>query len=282
MRRHPVYICVWYLANVLLAVSILLLVCAMVWEYSTRKYLEGFSDAVIPLEASPEQKVEAILLWMEHGPARMSAFGGSLEYQHRDPATTLNYDQLLRACGTATNAFVNLSNISRVPARRLLLMGGNWSAKHVVAEVRLDGRWIVVDPTFRAVFRGVDGQLLTREELLDPDTFKHAIERIPGYPPVYSFERTAHVRVPRLPYVGTLFRTSLNRLSPDWSDSVFWSLLFERESFAASVSAILLVVFLLLARLALRWFGERRLGIQMFRARANLAEASRALIRGPS
>jgi hypothetical protein len=212
----------------------------------------------------------------------MSAFGGSLEYQHRDPATTLNYDQLLRACGTATNAFVNLSNISRVPARRLLLMGGNWSAKHVVAEVRLDGRWVVVDPTFRAMFRGVDGQLLTREELLDPDTFKHAIERIPGYPPVYSFERTAHVRVPRMPYIGTLFRTSLNRLSPDWSDSVFWSLLFERESFAASVSAILLVVFLLLARLALRWFGERRLGIQMFRARANLAEASRALIRGPS
>ena len=282
MRRHPIYMWVWYLANVLLAVSILLLICAMVWEYSTRKYLEGFSDAVIPLEASPEQKVEAILFWMEHGPTRLSAAGGSLEYQLRDPATTLNYDQLLRACGTATNAFVNLSNISRVPARRLLLMGRNWSAKHVVAEVRLDGRWVVVDPTFRAVFRGADGQPLTREELLDPDTFKHAIESIPSYPPDYSFERTAHVRVPKLPYIGTLFRSSLNRLSPNWSDSVFWSLLFERESFAASVSAILLVVFLLLARVALRWFGERRLGIQMFRARANLAEASRALIRGPS
>ena len=282
MRRHPIYMWVWYLANVLLAVSILLLVCATVWEYSTRKYLEGFSDAVIPLDASPEQKVEAILFWMEQGPTRLSASGDSLQYQLRDPATTLNYDQLLRACGTATNAFVNLSNISRVPARRLLLMGKNWSAKHVVAEVRLDGRWVVVDPTFRVVFRGADGQPLTREELLDPDTFRHAIERIPSYPPDYSFERTAHVRVPKLPYIGTQFRSSLNRLSPNWSDSVFWSLLFERESFAASVSAILLVVFFLLARVALRWFGERRLGIQMFRARANLAEASRALIRGPS
>jgi len=282
MRRHPIYLFVWYIANVLLAVSIFLLVCAMVWEYSTRKYLEGFSDAVIPLEASPEQKVDAILFWMQHGPTRLSATGGSLEFQQRDPATTLNYDQLLRACGTATNAFVNLSNISRVPARRLLLMGASWSAKHVVAEVRLNGRWVVVDPTFRAVFRGSDGQPLTREELLDPDTFKQAIERIPGYPPDYSFERTAHVRVPKMPYIGTLFRTSLNRLSPNWSDSVFWSLLFERESFAASVSAILLVVFLILARFALRWFGERSFGIQMFRARANLAEASRALIRGPS
>ena len=282
MRRHPIYISVWYLANALLAVSILLLVCATVWEYSTRKYLEGFSDAVIPLDASPEQKVEAILFWMKQGPTRLSATRGSLEYQLRDPATTLNYDQLLRACGTATNAFVNLSNISRVPARRLLLMGRNWSAKHVVAEVRLDGRWVVVDPTFRVVFRGADGQPLTREQLLDPDTFNHAIESIPSYPPDYSFERTAHVRVPKLPYIGTQFRSSLNRLSLNWSDSVFWSLLFERESFAASVSAILLVVFLLLVRVALRWYGERSLGIQMFRARANLAGASRALIRGPS
>ena len=48
MRHHPIYMGFWYLANVLLAVSILLLICAMVWEYSTRKYLEGFSDAVIP------------------------------------------------------------------------------------------------------------------------------------------------------------------------------------------------------------------------------------------
>ena len=282
MRRHPIYISVWYLANALLAVSILLLICAMVWEYSTRKYLEGFSDAVIPLDLRQSKRLRPYLLWMKQGPTRLSASRGSLEYQLRDPATTLNYDQLLRACGTATNAFVNLSNISRVPARRLLLMGANWNAKHVVAEVQLDGRWVVVDPTFRAMFRGADGHPLTREQLLDPDTFQHAIERIPGYIPDYSFERTAHVRVPRLPYIGTLLRSSLNRLSANWLDSVFWTLLFERESFAASVSGILLVVFLLLARLALRWFGERRLGIQMFRARANLAEASRALIRGPS
>ena len=106
----------------------------------------------------------------------MSATRDSLEYQRRDLATTLNYDQLLRACGTATNAFVNLSNISQVPARRRLLMGRNWSTKHVVAEVHLDGRWVVVDPTFRVVFRGADGQPLTREQLLDPDTFNHAIE----------------------------------------------------------------------------------------------------------
>ena len=65
MRRHPIYISVWYLANALLAVSILLLVCATVWEYSTRKYLEGFSDAVIPLDASAEQKIEAILFRMD-------------------------------------------------------------------------------------------------------------------------------------------------------------------------------------------------------------------------
>jgi hypothetical protein len=43
------------------------------WELSVSQYLKGFSDAIVPEAASPQQKVEAILAWMSKGPPRLSA-----------------------------------------------------------------------------------------------------------------------------------------------------------------------------------------------------------------
>ena len=40
----------------------------------------------------------------------------------RDPQDTLNYHQLLEVCGSATNAFLNLSRSTGLQARRLLLL----------------------------------------------------------------------------------------------------------------------------------------------------------------
>jgi putative ABC transport system permease protein len=52
-----------------------------------------------------------------HGPPRLrSGFVGPA--QDRDPTDTLNYDSLLRVCGTATNAFINLAVSGGLPARR--------------------------------------------------------------------------------------------------------------------------------------------------------------------
>lgn len=280
MNRHSTYIFFWRLVNGLLAVSLLVAICSMFWEYSTRRYLKGFSDAIVPLSAPPEEKVEAILTWMKLGPSRKIA-SDSLDYLTRDPTTTLNYQELLKTCGTATNAFVNLSNSSNLPARRLLLMDGNWSVKHVVAEVEIGGRWFVVDPSFRSAFRDTDGRLVTREQLRNPSVFKQAIQRMPDYLPEYAFERTGHVRVARIPYLGPILRRWLNRRLPGWSDSVFWTFLLERDSFAALAAAVLSTMFLLFIRVLLRWYGEKRLGFRMFRARERMGHATRVLLRGP-
>ena len=123
------------------------------WEYSVRRYLEGFSDAVVPATATPELKIEAILNWMKHGPAR-KAGGPSTLVPDRDPVETLNYESLLRVCGSATNAFINLADSGGLGARRLLLLGADGQTRHVVAEVLVNERWIVVDPTFHHIFRG--------------------------------------------------------------------------------------------------------------------------------
>jgi transglutaminase-like putative cysteine protease len=103
--------------------------------------------------ASSEEKIEAILNWMAHGPARLNADAAS-SLHTRDPIDSLNYRSLLQVCGSATNAFVNLADSAGLVSRRLLLLDSRRMAKHVVAEVLVDGRWIVVDPSFRVIWRG--------------------------------------------------------------------------------------------------------------------------------
>ena len=101
---------------------------------------------------------------MREGPRREIAINAG-ELSFRDPETTLNYQQLLSVCGTATNAFLNLSRSAGLSARRLLLLTPERQTKHVVAEVLIDGRWVVADPAYRILLRDANGHLLTRSEL---------------------------------------------------------------------------------------------------------------------
>jgi hypothetical protein len=234
--------------------------------------LRGFSDAIVPATAPGDEKVEAILRWMQHGPTRLP-YGPSALVPDRDPTDTLNYDALLQVCGTATNAFINLANTGNLEVRRLLLLDQNQMTKHVVAEVLVRGKWIIVDPAYRVVFRDASGNTVTREDLLNPATFAAVISKIPKFPAEYTFDNTVHVRIARLHILGMPLRAILNRIAPGWEDSMTMTLLVERESFAAMVAALLLVVFLLVLRYSLRWFGEARLGIHGVRLRSKIYRA---------
>ena len=276
MKRYPFFRVCWYAVNVLLIVSLGAVLYSAGWEFSTRSYLQGFSDAIVPSSVSPEQKVEAILAWMQHGPARRSTTDPNL-LDARNPEDTLNYRQLLEVCGTATNAFVNLAQSSGLRARRLLLLDDNRVAKHVVVEVLLDARWIIVDPSYHAMLRVPTGRLATRAELQNPEMFRAATAAIPNYPSSYTYERTAHVRVGRIPLVGRYLRPALNFIWPSWEESINWTLLLERESFAMLTISILLLCFALAARLFLGWYGSHRLGIVRVRLRDQLIRAGDVL-----
>lgn len=277
MRQHPFYRNLWYVVNASLIVSLLFLIYAAAWEFSMQSYLKGFSDAIVPLSATPEERVSAILTWMEHGPARATTPTGGL-FPLRDPQETLNYRALLQVCGSATNAFVNLANSSGLPARRLLLLNEHRRASHVVAEVYLNGRWVVVDPIFHIILRDRNQHPLTKEELRDPEALAQATQGLVSYDASYSYSRTAHVRLSRIPVVGAILRKVLDHVFLGWEDSVYWTLLLERESFGALLAAVLLVVFSLLARITLRWFGESRLGIPQMRMREQLRRAAQSFL----
>jgi len=276
-RRHRLFRTVWLAANILLLLSVLLAGYGAAWEYSTQRYLKGFSDATVPPMASSEEKIEAILNWMVHGPARMDASADS-SMHNRDPVDSLNYRSLLEVCGSATNAFVNLADSAGMVSRRLLLLDSRRMAKHVVAEVLVDGRWIVVDPSFHVIWRGVDGKPLTRAELADPVVFSAATRSVPSYSPEYTFDRTSHVRLSRLYGIGTTLRHFLDRRLPGWEGSETFSLLLERRSLSTLWGAIFLVVWFALLRVALRWYGELRLGLRTIRLHAQFRRAAYAFM----
>jgi Transglutaminase-like superfamily len=277
---HRVFRSFWWATNALLAFSLLTTLFTGVWEHSVRQYLKGFSDAIIPEASTPQQKADAILNWMSYGPPRREAPDASALSAH-DPTDTLNYRQLLEVCGSATNAFLNLSRSSGLEARRLLLLSPDRTAKHVVAEVRFDGRWVIVDATYRVFMKDAHGRMLTRADLQDPRLFQEAVAQIPGYVTVYSYERVAHVRVGALPVLGPFLRRVLDAALPRWDESMDWSLLLERRSFAYFFLSVWALLFFLLLRVVLAWLADHRLLIPRLRLRASLTRATATFFSTP-
>lgn len=280
MGSHRVFRSFWWATNALLALSLLATLFTGVWEHSVRQYLKGFSDAIIPEASSPEQKAQAILSWMSFGPPRREAPDASALSAH-DPTDTLNYRQLLEVCGSATNAFLNLSRSSGLDARRLLLLSPDRTAKHVVAEVRIGGRWVIVDATYRAFMKDSQGRLLTLTDLRDPRLFQEATAQIPGYVTIYSYERVAHVRVAAVPVLGPFVRRALDTVAPGWDEYVDWSLLLERRSFAFFFLSVWALIFFFLLRIALAWIADHRLCIPRLRLRTSLTRATATFFSTP-
>jgi hypothetical protein len=279
-RRHRIFRAIWWGSNVLLATALVAMLYSCVREYSVRRYLDGFSDAIVPNSLPAEQKVAAILSWMRAEPSRAVATNPE-ELATRDPEVTLTYHQLLNVCGTATNAFLNLARSSDVRVRRLLLLSPDRNTKHVVAEVLIDERWIIVDPTYRVIMKDARGRYLTRKDLQDPSVFSEAVGAIPNYRREYTYNQFAHVRLARLPLEGLHLRRLLDGIYPGWDETVDWSLLLERESFFYLVLSAGATMFLLLWRALLARYADSRLRIPRFRLREHAIRAGAAFFSAP-
>jgi hypothetical protein len=278
--KHLIFRVVWRGVNLLLVAVVVSSIYAGVREYSVRRYLDGFSDAIVPNSMPEEQKLLAILGWMRAEPSRATATDPDA-LAKRDPEMTLTYSQLLNVCGTATNAFLNLVRSSDMRARRLLLLTPESNTKHVVAEVLIGDRWIIVDPTYRVVMRDAAGHYLTRKDLQNPVIFEQAVSAIPNYPRVYNYDHFGHVRLARLPYVGSGLRKLLSFIAPGWEESVDWSLLLERESFFYLVLSVAAMLFFLLLRAVLAWYADSRLRIPRFHLREHALRAGVAFFSTP-
>lgn len=245
-----------------------------------RRYLNGYSDAIVPNFLPAEDKVEAILSWMRAEPSRGIAEDPD-KLARRDPEMTLNYAQLLRECGTATNAFLNLARASDLQARRLLLLTPDHNTKHVVAEVLINQRWVIVDPGYRVIMEDAQGRLLTRKDLQNPATFEQVVSAIPNYPREYSYESFAHVRLAWLPLESLHLRKLFDSIYPGWDEAVNWSLILERQSFFYLVLAAVATLFFSVLRFALGWYADTRLKIPRSHLRGRMMRAGVAFFSTP-
>lgn len=257
MKKETTFSAISFSVNILLISSVLLTLLGVAWEYSTRWYLSGFSNAVLPFTSSPVQKVNAILDWMNEGPARQTEYYSD-DNENRDPVDTLNYKELLGVCGTATNAFVNLASAGGLESRRLLLLDEQgMSTNHVVAEVLLDGRWIIVDPTFHTILKNSAGRFLTKEELARPEVFADATRSIPLYDASYNYEHTAFIHFARLPLLGRFLQVKLNPLLLEWQERINWTMFLERQSYSTFIVGLTLLVISAGLRRLVGWYGRR-------------------------
>jgi hypothetical protein len=266
--------------NLLLVVVVVSSFYAGVREYSVRRYLDGFSDAIVPNVMPEEQRLQAILDWMRAEPSRATAADPDA-LAKRDPEVTLTYKQLLNVCGTATNAFLNLARSSDLRARRLLLLTPDNNTKHVVAEVFMGERWIIVDPTYRVILKDAKGHYLTRKDLQDPAIFDQATGAIPNYLRVYNYEHFGHVRLARLPFLGSGVKKAMDAITPGWEEALDWSLLLERESFFYLVMSVAAMLAFLLLRAVLAWYADSRLRIPRFHLREHALRAGVAFFSTP-
>lgn len=276
-RNSRVFRVVWWLSNLLLVAALVLTVYSGAWALSVRQYLRGFSGAVVPQSATPQQKGEAILAWMRGGSPRLEATGLS----PCDPEDTLNYPHVLEVCGSATNAFLNLSPSAGLEIRRLLLLTPQRRTKHVVADVLLDGRWVIVDASYRRLMKDAAGNLLTRRDLQDPKHFREATEVFPNYPPEYNSEHFAHVRLAALPLHGAVVRRVLDFFLPGWDKYLDGSLLLERRSFLFLFCSVNALTLFLLLRLGAAWAGDHHLRVPRFRLRESISRATSSLFATP-
>ncbi len=108
--------------------------------------------------------------------------------------------------------------------------------------------------------------------------FSEATQKIAGYREEYTFERTAHVGMGRVPVIiGLRLRSLLDARLPGWEEALNWTLVAER----ASLPVTLLVCCSLAGRLGLSGDGGRRLGLTRVRLREQLLRAGATLFSSP-
>src|ERR1700756_1787942 len=177
--------------------------------------------------------------------------------------------------------FLSLSRSAGLEARRLLLLTPEHTTKHVVAEVHLEGRWVIVDPAYHVLMKDSRGNLLTRKDLQTPETLREATSSLPSYLPEYSYERFAHVRLAALPFYAMGVRKLLDRFLPGWEEHLDWGLLLEGRSLLYLFISANSLIFLVLVRAVLARVADHYLQVPRFHLLANLGRATISFFRAP-
>jgi len=158
-------------------------------------------------------------------------------------------------CGAKVWLLGFLAQRVGLEARDLRLCDAQHRARHVVCEIRLDGRWAVFDPTVDLDFRRRDGSSATAEDLRDPALLAENAARAPAYRlSRWQFDHPERLHFEKIPFVGGSLRQFAARVTGRPAEELSFPPVLERAHLVAAGGFVLLASLILIA---MGWSGRR-------------------------
>ena len=124
------------------------------------------------------------------------------------------------ACGGYSNALGRLLMELGYDVRKIGLEKGEVMSNHQVIEVRLNDRWVVLDPWFNLVFRKPDGSFAGAADLARNWTY-FSRQTPDRYPPDYDYQAYHYTNWKRLGWIGKMLRKIVDSDTPGDEFSAF-------------------------------------------------------------
>jgi hypothetical protein len=129
-----------------------------------------------------------------------------------------------------------LSRRAGFDARKAILYDDDGKPRHTVVEVKLDGEWRALDPTYGCIWRRSDGQLATAVDLATNDElFASILTTRPDYPlDTYTYGNVQHLRWEKLPGLPWM-RKCLEALRGEaWTRELRTPYIYDRPGYAVA------------------------------------------------
>ena len=152
-------------------------------------------------------------------------------------------------CGSLSRSLIVLLRRAGFEVRKAILYSPDGKPAHTIVEVKLDGEWRVLDPTYAWCWRRPrDGQLATVADIRsDPELFRSVLAQHPEYPiGRYVYDDVNHLRWEKVPGLRVLRRFIVHWRGEEWTRGIRTPYIYERPRIFVGSVALALGCFLLL------------------------------------
>jgi hypothetical protein len=242
----------------LLAISSLL----CLWQLALFAVDSSFVDGICAVVARPdlpaEQRTLQLFRWVNtYDDDAMPSSAATPPRGLLTPRAMIEHRAYFRAnCGSKAWLLAILARHAGLQARELRLCDAHHLARHVVCEILVGNRWVVLDPTVDLDFRRRDGQLATADELRDPVLLAINARRAEYYDrQLWQFTHAERLHFEKVPLVGGLLRRLASRLTGRPAEEIAVPAALEQPRLVAAGS---LAAFALLALAGTALLARRR------------------------
>jgi transglutaminase superfamily protein len=237
-----------------LAISSLLCLWQLALFTVDSSFVDGICAVVARPESPPEQRAMQLFRWVNsYDDEELSSSAATPPRGLLTPRAMIEHRAYFRAnCGSKAWLLAILARHAGLQARELRLCDARHEARHVVCEVLIGSRWLVLDPTVDLDFRRRDGQLATAAELRDPALLAVNARRADYYDlQRWQFTHAERLHFEKVPLVGGLLRRLAARLSGRPAEELTIPPALEQPRLVAAGSLALLALLALAATVLL-------------------------------